>query len=194
MSTPEDPTPTSEVDEWWQDAATVGSEVARTAWAEAARGVLVDAARNYGSTVTHKELSTLVQEGSRIRTRQATHYWIGDVLGRVARDCADRDEPMLSALCVNAQGSVGDNYAPVAAELAGAAVVDGDDHAAHERLACHRFFDAPMPAHGGHAQLTERLAASRTRNRKAAKEARPADVCGSCNMAQPATGVCDNCG
>src|ERR687895_567350 len=114
MSTSEYPTPTSELDEdVWQDATTVGSEVARAAWAEAARGVLVDAARQYGATVTHKELSTLVQEGSRIRTSQATHFWIGDVLERVARNCADGDEPMLSALCVNAQGSVGADYAPV---------------------------------------------------------------------------------
>ena len=51
-----------------------------------------------------------------------------------------------------------------------------------------------MPADGGRPQLTDRLAASRTRARKAANDARPADVCPSCNMALPATGVCDNCG
>jgi hypothetical protein len=195
MSTPQEQPTTSELDEEsWQDATDVGNETARTAWAEAARGILADAARHYGSTVSHKEMSTLVQESTRIRTRQPAHYWIGDVLGRVARDCAGRDEPMLSSLCVNAQGSVGADYAPVVAELTGTPIPDGDDHAAHERLACHRHFEATMPASGGHAQLTDRLAAARTRSRKAAKEARPADVCPSCNMALPATGECDSCG
>ena len=178
----------------WQEASTVGNEAARSAWAESARGVLIEPASSYGATVTTKQLSEQVQNRTHIRTQQLTHYWIGDVLSRVARDCAERDEPNLSALCVNADGSVGDAYAPIVTELTGDKVGDPDDHAAKERLACYHHFGADIPADGGRPQLTDRLAAARTRSRKAAKDAKPADVCPACNMALPATRVCDNCG
>src|SRR5688572_29445206 len=160
----------------WQEASTVGDEAARSAWAESARGVLVVPARSYGATLTAKQLSEQVQRRTHIRTKQLTHYWIGDVLGRVARDCADRQEPNLAALCVNADGSVGDAYGQFVEELTGDAVGDPDNHAAEERLKCYRHFGADLPADGGRPQLTDRLAAARTRLRKAAKDARPADV------------------
>ena len=182
-----------EEDVSWQEASTVGEEAARSAWAESARGVLIEPARSYGATVTTKQLSERVQDRTHIRTRRLTHYWIGDVLGRVARDCADREEPNLSALCVNADGGVGEGYGDIVQELTGAAVGDPETHAARERLECYRHFGAQMPADGGRPQLTDRLAAARTRSRKAAKDARPADVCPSCHMALPATGACDNC-
>ena len=95
----------------WQDAADVGAEEARTAWALAARDGLLDVARRYHSVITYKELAALVQWRTRIRTTQLIQHWIGDVLTRVAVDCAARDEPNLSSLCVNAEGSVGDGYA-----------------------------------------------------------------------------------
>ena len=180
-------------DDSWQEAAAVGIEAARSAWAESARGVLVGAARSYGATLTTRQLSEQVQNRTHIRTQQLAHYWIGDVLGRVARDCGDRQEPNLSALCVNADGAVGEGYGQIVEELTGSAVDDLENHAAQERLECYRHFGAEMPADGGRPQLTDRLAAARTRSRKAAKDARPADVCASCNMALPATRVCDNC-
>jgi len=187
-------TPDQNDDDSWQEASVIGNDAAYAAWAESARGVLLDPAGTYGATITTKQLSALVQDRTHIRTRQLTHYWIGDVLGRVARDCAERQEPNLSALCVNADGGVGDGYGQVVEELTGAKVGDPDDHAAGERLECYRHFGAEMPSDGGRPQLTDRLAAARTRSRKAAKDAKPADVCPACNMALPATGVCDNCG
>jgi hypothetical protein len=192
MSSFEAITPDQE-DGLWQEASTVGDEAARSAWAESARGVLVEPARSYGATLTTQQLSEQVQRRTHIRTGQVTHRWIGDVLGRVARDCADRDEPNLAALCVNAVGSVGDGYGQIVEELTGATVGDPDNHAAEERLECYRHFGADLPADGGRPQLTDRLAAARTRSRKAARDARPTDVCPSCNMALPATGDCDNC-
>jgi hypothetical protein len=68
-------------------------------------------------------------------------------------------------------------------------------HAADERLACYRFHDAVrLPEDGGTAALTPRLASSRARARKVAREAVPVNTCPTCFMAIPATGVCDNCG
>ena len=178
----------------WRDVAEVGAEQARAVWAEHARDVLLEVAAHYHSAVTYRELAGLVQARSGIRTRQLVHHWIGDVLHLVARDCADRGEPLLSALCVNSSGSVGEAYVKSVVEIRGEVVGDGDDHAAVERLACYRHAGAEMPADGGRPALTPQLATTRTRERKAALADRPARVCAACNMALPASGVCDSCG
>ena len=84
--------------EAWQDAAEVGIEASRAAWALAARDGLLDVARRYHAVITYKELAALVQWRTRIRTTQLVQHWIGDVLTRVAVDCFAKDEPNLSAL------------------------------------------------------------------------------------------------
>jgi len=178
----------------WQMASDVGADEARTAWAAVARDVLLQTAKRYGAMVTTKELSTLVQTRTGIRTRQQVHYWIGDVLGRVANDCAQRGEPLLSSLCVDTSGSVGKSYAGIVETLRGETVPDGDDHAATERLACHRHFGAEMPEDGGIATLTPSLVAARARLRAKKAPIRPALICPRCNMALLPTGECDNCG
>ncbi|MGA8247507.1 MAG: hypothetical protein WB797_11420, partial [Nocardioides sp.] len=137
-------------EEEWREASEVGSEESRAAWAEAARPILIDVAHHYHAVITYKELAAEVQRVSGIRTKQMAHYWIGDVLGRVSRDSTTREEPLLSSLCVNAEGSVGDGYAAAVTAADGEAPGDGDDHAAQQRLACYRFFEAAdLPAAGG---------------------------------------------
>ena len=89
----------------------VSEEDTRAQWAEAARTRLVEAAKQYGALVTYKELAEHVQASTGLRTKKLAHHWIGDVLTRVAVDSAAREEPILSSLCVNASGSVGDGYA-----------------------------------------------------------------------------------
>jgi hypothetical protein len=178
----------------WRDASDVGTDEARAAWAVSARDVLIGVAKNYHHTITSKELAHLVQEHTRIRATQATHYWITDVLSRVTVDSERRDEPLLSALCVNVQGSVGDGYAGAVETARGERPEDGDDHAARERLACHTFFDAPnLPDNGGVAVLTRKLADSRSRARRARIAETPEPICPKCTMRIPPTGICDNC-
>ena len=75
--------PLSAPQEEWREASEVGTEESRTAWAEAARPVLIEVAHRYHSVITYKELAAEVQRVTGIRTKQLTHYWIGDVLGRV---------------------------------------------------------------------------------------------------------------
>jgi hypothetical protein len=182
-------------DEPWQDVADLDVDDARAAWARAARDSLADVARSYRAVITYKELAALVQDRTRIRTAQLPQHWLGDVLTRVAVECAAREEPNLSSLCVNALGSVGDGYSVGVEKATGVVPEDGDLHAADERLECYRFFKAVrLPEDGGTAALTPRLAASRARARKVAREAVPVNTCPSCFMAIPATGVCDNCG
>lgn len=178
----------------WQEASEVGSEVARAAWTIEARDVLLTTARTYREVVTYRELATEIQERTRIRTRQMTHHWVGDVLGRVAQDCADRDEPNLGSLCVNAQGSVGEGYAAAVLAVTGETLEDPDVHASHERLECYRLHGAQdLPDDGGRAALTPKLAGARDRVKKAEILARPILTCPRCFMALPPAGTCNVC-
>jgi hypothetical protein len=146
--------------------------------------------------VTYKQLASLVQTRTRIRTTRAVHAWVEAVLARVAQDCHERGEPLLSALAVNARGNVGRGYGPLVARLRGEGdeAEDADSQAAHERLACHVHFGAALPDDGGVAALTAGVAAARDRLMAARKPQRQALVCPRCNMAMPAAGGCDNCG
>jgi len=118
--------------------------------------------------------------------------WIGGVLGLVAEGCASRGEPLLSALCVNQEGSVGPGYAPSVASLRGAAPDDGDDHAAHERLACYRHFGATMPADGGRPALSPTMQRRRDRETGQRPERR-GGICPTCFVELPVSGTCMTC-
>jgi hypothetical protein len=178
-----------------RDAAEVGADEALAAWVSAARPILVEAARSYRSVLTHKELAEAVQEHSGIHTQQRVHYWIDGVLASLGRECSAKDEPLLPALCVNREGSVGTSYAALVRELTGEEPADPDEHAAKERLACHRFFGAAdLPPDGGFAALVPQLANARARVRKAEVAARPVRTCPTCHMELLPSGVCDTCG
>jgi len=178
----------------WVDVSEVGAEAARAAWAIEARAALIHTAKRYRAVLTYKELAQIVQSHTGIRTKQLMNHWIGDVLRLVTEECGRRDEPLLSSLCVNTAGSVGEGYSLAVKGVRGESPGDPDTHAANERLACYRFFGADLPADGGRPALTAKLAGSRARQRKARLEAQPVDMCPTCNMALPATGVCDDCG
>ena len=172
----------------------VTTEVAHAAWADAAREILIGTAGRYHHVITVKELAAGAQERTDLTATQRAHHWIGDVLGRVAAECAERGEPNLTALCVNAEGSVGSGYAGTVRAVTGEEPTDPDGHAAAARLACYAHFGAPgLPDDGGVAVLTPRLSASRSRTRKAALDARPVDTCPTCYMVRPTQGGCNNC-
>ncbi len=178
----------------YTDVADAGVEAAQAAWVQAAREALVDTAKSYQALVTTKELGALVLSRTRIRTSQQTHHWVADILRLVARDCAGRDEPILSSLTVNANGTVGSWYAEAIRELRGEAPADADQHAAHERLACYLHFGANVPSDGGEALLTPQLRARRERATSAARAAvRPASLCPVHHVELPATGICEDC-
>lgn len=169
-------------------------EELRVARAEAAREVLLGTAGRYHDVITYQALGAAVVERTGVHTKQLLQYWISDVLLRVARECAARDEPNLASLCVNNTGSVGEGYRAAVLAVTGEEPADADDHAATQRLACHRHFEATnLPESGGQAALAPKLAASRSRARKNAWEAREIPLCPTCNLALPANGVCDEC-
>jgi hypothetical protein len=197
----------------WIEAATIGSEAARETWALAARHLLADLAADYHAVITVQELGDGVQQRSRIRTRQAVHYWMGDVLFRVATECERRREPNLGALVIRADGTMGDWYADTVLTLHSEKVPDPDEHAAFERLECYRRNGAEIPAGGGEPARTVPGTRGRTtggspatrptRAARATKPIRPARVaksdappprvCDRCFMALPASGICDYC-
>src|SRR4051812_6045507 len=101
-----------------------------------ARDALVDVARRYNQTTTYGQLAAEVQTRSGVRTKMLMAHWIGGVLGAVADDCTQRGEPLLSALCLSEDGSVGDGYAEAVERATGERPGDVDQHAAEERLSC----------------------------------------------------------
>jgi hypothetical protein len=199
-----------------RDASEVGTVTARSAWAEAARPVLLEAAGRYRALVTWKKLATAVQEATGITTTQPLTKWLADVLGRVTDECQSRGEPLLSSLCVSAQGSVGQTYADAVERARGTRPDDPDDHAAHERLACYRHWEATgLPRDGGtplrtaHFTPVRRPSASKPAVRpatprkaeprrakpapKPTPEPTPVRLCPRCFTQVPVSGVCDYC-
>lgn len=182
------------VDESVDESGEEHVEEPKPIWAEAARTVLLEVAGKYNAVITSKDLAAEVQGRTGVKTTQAPHYWMGDVLALVADECVELGEPLLPSLVVNAQGAVVPSYAQIVLATSGESPADADDHAARERLACHQRHDAAgLPESGGRAQLTPRLAASRTRERKNALAERILPVCPKCNHVLASMGTCDNC-
>jgi hypothetical protein len=101
--------------------------------------------------LTYPELGERVQVSTGVRTSKSVFQWVDDVLTRVAAECAARDEPLLSALCVRADGSVGPGYPRAVVAATGRRPTSPDEHAARERLRCHQQFGAELPPGGGEA-------------------------------------------
>ncbi|MDR7360457.1 hypothetical protein [Nocardioides marmoribigeumensis] len=203
----------------WTNAATVGTDHSHATWALAARERLEEAARVYRSVVTVAELADFVQRRSQIRSAAASTSWLGDVLGRVATGCADRAEPFLSSLCVDARGRVGASYATSLRVLRGVTPEDVDAQSAQERLDCHRHFGAELPEDGGRptvflatpapreraareprapraatARATTTRSSTRTATPKAAPPPpKPLATCPVHFTVLPPSGICDYC-
>ncbi len=88
----------------------VPPDEARTAWTLAARPVLMTAAQKYGEFVTYKQLAEAVQRDADIMTTQRQDTWISNVLDSVAKECAAKGEPLLSAFAVQTNQTVGAGY------------------------------------------------------------------------------------
>lgn len=180
-----------------EDDVEVSPADALAAWVLEARPVLERTARTYRATITYKELSEEVQVASGVRTKRLLQHWIGTVLAVIAVDCHKAGEPLLSALCVRSDGTVGPKYAAAVIEsFGGEAPEDLDMHAAEERFRCYEYFGALLPEDGGSPALTQQVAAARSRAKlRSVKpltdESRP--ICPTCFLMLPVTGQCDNC-
>lgn len=182
------------------DGAPVSVEAAQALWTSMARDALVDVARRYNETITYGKLAAEVQTRSGVRSKMLMSRWLNGVLGVLADDCAKRGEPLLSALCLNDDGSVGDGYADAVERATGTWPRDADWHAAEERLSCYRHFGAELPPDGGRPTLVRKVAPPRkTAQPRAARTTtprrteRPIAICPTCFTQLPASGRCDTC-
>ena len=94
------------------DGSRVEFAAALAAWTAAAVPVLERVACTYHATISYKDLGEEVQHVTGIRTRVLLMNWIGQVLGGVSRISHRRGQPMLSALCVHSDGTVGGGVRP----------------------------------------------------------------------------------
>src|SRR5258708_3494302 len=92
----------------WQvsDGSPVGFPTALAAWTAASLLALERVARIYHAMITYQDLGDQVQDRSGIRTRMLLMNWIGQVLGGASRESHRKGQPMLSALCVHADGTI----------------------------------------------------------------------------------------
>ena len=88
------------------DSSPIEMEQAKEQWAVVARPELERVARSYGEVIRYSELADVVQSSTGIRTRKLMRHWIGDVLTIVGTECHARGEPLLSALCVQKDGTI----------------------------------------------------------------------------------------
>jgi hypothetical protein len=193
------------------DGTATDAAAAQEAWTRAARPVLVQVARRYGSLTTPNDLGEEVQALSGVRTRESAAVWIDDVLDAVGVECVARDEPLLSAFCVGPDGRIGARYQRFVLSV-DAAAGDIEMHAARQRLEAHRYHGATLPVDGGRPTLPPQLAqlgaparkqstATRASTRKKTAAPRkpkkpelpPRAVCPTCFLQLPATGRCDTC-
>ena len=172
------------------DGSAVELADAVQAWASQAREVLLEAATVYDRTITYAVLGAQVQERSGIETSVLLMNWIVPVLEQVAAAAAQAGDGPLTALCVRADGTVGEGYAAaVARHFGGVTPADPDAHAAEARLGCYRTHARDLPAHGGTARLTPQV---RARRRLAAPEVQ-LPLCPVHRTTLPRTGRCDEC-
>ncbi len=178
------------------DGSEVSYEDAVVKWTAVAVPHLETVASTYGSYVTYKEFGEAVQEAAGVRTKILVHQWVGKVLTAVTAGSGEADGPMLTALVVRQDQTIGAGYAKAAAARDGEVPEDPELHAARQRLACYERYGATLPSNGGEARFTPRVAAVRS-GRLASGAPRPdppkRPACPTCFITLPASGLCHNC-
>lgn len=174
------------------DRSAVEWGAAVKAWAGAARTVLLRVAQRYHAEITYKQLALEVQAATGISTRSLLRNWIGDVLEEVALDAQKCGEPIITALCVRQDGTMGPGYMSPVVRVYGSPPEDLEQQGAEERLKCYRYFGAAdLPADGGAPKLNGLVA--RKRLRATPKAEQREEVCPQHHLRYRAGGECPAC-
>ncbi|MDO9456592.1 hypothetical protein [Nocardioides sp.] len=193
------PDPT-ELDEQGEpgDPVAVDQAEAEALWAARAPQILTEVASAYQGLITHTDLAARLQADTGVHTRSNPQTWLGRVLAVSSADDVAQGRPPLTSLVVHrVNGTVGAPYDEVLRVTGQDPIedeVERERHAAEARMECYRWANATLPADGGHSALSPRYDMVLTRGRRKARQEAEPDVCPTCFMAIPPTGVCDNCG
>lgn len=204
---------------WYEPEGRGTSEaIALETWARVAHDVLEETATAYHRTITEADLAERLMAGTGIRTSRPHDKWLTKVLTPLAYLHHRDDYPPLTALVVDERGWVGERYDDVlraAEQLPILVPAAREKHASAARLECYQWagsapedggFPAVVPSSTGRVRAPRAAAAPRTPRatkpppepkvvapKKIADSDRVFNVCPTCFMAIPATGLCDNC-
>lgn len=189
-------------------------------WSRAAVDLLTETATEYDRVLTTNEFADEVQRRADAWANVTSKTWVRKVLGVVTLKCVKEDWPHLASLVVRpSDGKPGPWYLDVLAETGPGAAKDESHHAAKQRLACYLYFGADVPEGAGptldplrlrrtvkhldakpkparaSAVRAERKAPATAKARASAArtEERRGQVCPTCFMEMPLSGVCANC-
>ncbi len=197
--------------------------IALETWARAAHPILEETAASYHAVAREGAFAERLQQETGIRTTRAPDKWLAKLLVPLATLHAREGYPVLTALVVDAQGRVGERFEELlraAEEPPAGDASTRESRAATARLGCYQWAGSapddggvpdtvyrttraartPRASSGGGSASTRAPRAPRAPRepkpaapKRVAASDRPVNVCPTCFMAIPATGLCDNC-
>lgn len=187
-------------------------------WSRAAVELLTETATSYNRVLTTNEFADEVQRRSGAWANVTSKNWVRKVLAVVTLKCTKEGWPYLASLVVRpSDGKPGPWYLDVLSETGPGDASDELTHAAQQRLASYRFFEAQdLPEDHSltldplrqrrRVQHLEARTPSPQRSRTSRAEAKPKEprkapaaeerrgqVCPTCFMEMPLSGVCPEC-
>lgn len=190
-------------------------------WSRAAVDLLTETATEYDRVLTTNEFADEVQRRAGAWANVTSKTWVRKVLAVVTLKCVKEGWPHLASLVVRpSDGKPGPWYFDVLAETGPGTARDESQHAARQRLDCYEHFGADVPedaeptldplrrrrtvrhldAKPAPARSAKTTAAAQAKTRPAATrkpqapaEERRGQVCPTCFMEMPLSGVCSNC-
>lgn len=190
-------------------------------WSRAAVDLLAETATEYDRVLTTNEFANEVQRRAGAWANVTSKTWVRKVLAVVTLKCVKEDWPHLASLVVRpSDGKPGPWYFDVLAETGPGTARDESQHAAQQRLECYEHFGAEVPedaqptldplrrrrtvqhldAKPAPTRSAKTTAAAQAKTRPAATrkpqapaEERRGQVCPTCFMEMPLSGVCSNC-
>ena len=122
------------------DGEVLSQAEAQKEWVSIGREVLIAVARRRDLTISYSDFASVIQNESGVRTTKPLPQWIGGVLDLIGLECASSGEPLLSALCVRRDGSIGQGFARQYEQVYGAGGAFGLEDAAYmEQERCWSF-------------------------------------------------------
>lgn len=186
-------------------------------WSRAAVALLTETASEYNRVLTLNEFADEIQRRAGAWANVTSKTWVRRVLAVVTLKCTEEGWPYLASLVVRpSDGKPGPWYLDVLAQTGPGASGNEVQHAAEQRLACYKFFDAELPADAQvtldplrsrrrvhHLDTTARTTRASTSTKSAAPEKtqtrpraageRRGEICPTCFMEMPVSGGCPQC-